>query len=201
MPTNVDGRDTLSACQLRWIGPGNIAADPSDPTGNTVYAVWTDNRNGTAAATNTDVFLARSTNGGTSWTVHNIDDATNDQFFPWVAVSSTGRVDVGYMDRAWAGPSRNQCKYGFSLTRTTSFAPLTKTKVRVDTGLSNADKSRWFSGTTAGNSRFEGDYNGIAIGSNGKTWSLWTDQRAPATNAIPPNQLYGQHAVAAITNP
>ncbi len=199
LPSNVDGRSTLTGCQLRWAAPANIAADPSDPTGNTVYAVWNDNRNGTSSATNTDIFLARSTDGGATWTVKNIDSAANDQFYPWVAVSATGRVDVGYMDRSYSS-GQSVCQYGFSLTRVTSFSPsLTKTKVRVDTGLSNPGKSRWFSGSTAGNSRFIGDYNGIAIGSNGKTWSLWTDQRADATNAVPPNRIKGQHAVAAIT--
>jgi len=204
LPTNVDGRNTLTGCQLRWSAPGNIAADPSDATGNTVYAVWADNRNGTSSATNTDVFLARSTNGGSSWTVFNIDSAANDQFYPWVDVSNSGRVDIGYMDRSYQPEVQGAaCKYGFSLRRITFpggvFTPTPK--VQVDTGLSNPGKSRWFSGTTAGNSRFIGDYNGIAIGSDGKTWSLWTDQRADASNAIPPNQLKGQHAVAAITAP
>jgi hypothetical protein len=202
MPSNVDGRATLTGCQLRYASPANIAADPSDPSGNTVYAVWSDNRNGNASATNTDIFLARSTNGGASWTTYTLDGAANDQFYPWVAVSSGGRVDVGYMDRSYQPePQASACKYGFSLRRVTFpggvFTP--GPKMQVDTGLSNPGKSRWFSGTTAGNSRFVGDYNGIAIGSDGKTWSLWTDQRADATNAIPPDRIKGQHAVAAIT--
>jgi hypothetical protein len=202
MPLNVDGRETLTGCQLRYAAPGNLAADPSDPSGQTVYATWSDNRNGSATATNTDVFLARSTNGGQSWTTYTLDNAANDQFMPWVAVSNSGRVDVGYMDRSYQTESQaTVCKYGFSLRRVT-FPGGTFTlgaKARVDTGLSNPGKSRWFSGATAGNSLFIGDYNGIAVGSDGKTWSLWTDQRADATNAIPPNRIKGQHAVAAIT--
>lgn len=202
MPSNLDNRDTLTGCQLRWIAPGNIAADPSDASGNTVYAVWADNRDGSQSATNTNVFLSRSTDGGTTWTQHTVDSAQNDQFFPWVAVSRTGRVDVGYMDRSYS-PGQSVCQYGFSLRRVTFpggvFTPAAK--IRVDTGLSDPGKSRWFSGLTNGNSLFVGDYNGVAIGSDGKTWSAWTDQRADATNAVLPNRIKGQHAVVGITPP
>ena len=202
MPSNVDGRDTLSGCQLRWIAPGNIAADPSDSTGNTVYAVWADNRDGSESATNTNVFLSRSTDGGATWTQYAIDSTTNDQFFPWVAVSITGRVDVGYMDRSYSS-GQTACQYGFSLKRVTFpggvFTPTAK--IRVDTGLSDPGRSRWFSGVTNGNSLFVGDYNGVAVGSDGRTWSAWTDQRADATNAVPPNRIKGQHAVVGITPP
>jgi len=77
-------------------------ADPSDPTGRTVYVVWADNRNGTVKATNTDVFLGKSTDGGATWITIPIDTSTNDQFYPWVAVALDGTVQVGYMDRAYS---------------------------------------------------------------------------------------------------
>ncbi|HWR17896.1 MAG TPA: sialidase family protein [Terriglobales bacterium] len=194
-PENVDGRDTLTGCQLRYSVKGNTATDPSDPTGNTVYVVWADNRNGSAAATNTDVFLGRSTDGGATWSVVTVDNAGNDQFYPWVAVAPTGRVDVGYMDRAYSA-GQNECKYGFSVSHVTFASNGTPTinKVRVDSGLSDVGNSRWFAANpAAGNyqSRFIGDYNGVAVGSNGATWSLWTDQRAPVQGST----RTGQHAV------
>ena len=200
MPLNADEEPTLTGCQLRWIGPGNIAADPSDATGRTVYVTWADNRAGSVTATDTSVFLARSTDAGDTWTVYTVDNAPNDQFYPWVAVSSTGRVDVGYMDRSYSA-GQSVCQYGFSLRRITFpsgvFTPAAK--MQASTALSDPGKSRWFSGTTNGSGTFIGDYDGVAIGSDGKTWSLWTDQRADATNALPPNRIKGQHAVAAIT--
>ena len=201
-PFNVDGRQTLTGCQLRVNAAGNIAADPSDPTGNTVYLAWADNRSGNATTTNNDVRLARSADGGATWTVNVIDNTTNDQFYPWVAVASDGRVDVGYMDRSYSS-GQSVCQYGFTLTRLTFNAAGKIAKSvrhrRVDTGLSDPGHSRWFSGTTNGNGRFIGDYNGVAVGSDGRTWSLWTDQRNRVANPPSTTRTHGQHAVGTVT--
>ncbi len=187
-PSNVDGRDTLTGCALRYSVKGNTAVDPNDP--NIVYVVWADNRNGNAAATNTDVFLARSTDGGATWTVDNIDSAANDQFYPWVDVAPSGRVDVGYMDRSYSA-GQSECKYGFTVARVTyGGGPPAVVKTRVDSAISHADNSRWF----GRNSRFIGDYNGLDVGPDGKTWSLWTDYRANPVVGDPLGR-YGQHAV------
>jgi len=200
-PVNISGRSTLTGCQFRVNAAGNIAADPSDPTGNTVYLVWADNRNGTVSATNTDVRLARSSDGGVTWTVHVIDGSPNDQFYPWVAVAPDGRVDVGYMDRSYSS-GQTVCKYGFTLTRLTfdALGNITASvRQRVDTGLSHADQSRWFSGLTSGNGLFIGDYNAVAVGADGRTWSLWTDQRNVVANPPSPSRNHGQHAVGTIS--
>ncbi len=202
-PQNVDGRNTLTGCQLRYGVTANSAADPSDPSGRTVYVVWADNRNGSVVedpsgtktfTTNTDVFLGRSSDGGQTWQVIPVDTAANDQFYPWVAVAPGGRVDVGYMDRSYSA-GQEECRYGFALTRISfdgggHVASLSKS--RVDTGLSDPGASRWF----GLNSRFIGDYNGIAIDSTGATWSLWTDQRATVSST---STRHGQHAVGAVT--
>ncbi len=194
-PQNSDGRDTLTGCALRVSSVANSAADPSDPSGDTVYAVWSDNRNGTAGATNSDVFLARSTDGGLSWKTYPVDTSSNDQFYPWVSVGADGRVDVGYMDRFGTGQDR--CLYGFTLTRLTFDAAGNAAQVSremVSTAPSIADRSRWF----GKNSRFIGDYNGVAIGPDGSTWSLWTDMRGVIPGA-PAGRDHGQHAVGART--
>jgi hypothetical protein len=200
-PLNVDRRQTLTGCQLRVSSVANSAADPSDPTGKTVYVVWSDNRNGSAKATNTDVFLARSTDGGQSWKRYVVDGSPNDQFFPWVAVAGDGGVDVGYMDR-FPSAGQGECKYGFTLTRLsfdTAGHMALLSRQEVDTGLSDPGHSRWFSATTNGNGRFVGDYNGVAIGSDGSTWSSWTDQRNVVANPPSPTRTHGQHAVGART--
>ena len=127
-----------------------------------------------------------------------IDNAVNDQFYPWVSVGPDGRVSVGYMDRSFSS-GQNVCQYGFAVTQVV-FAPngkLAKTKTRVDTGLSDPGHSRWFSASTNGNGRFIGDYNGTAVGSTGAIWSLWTDQRALVANPPSPTRTHGQHAVGA----
>jgi hypothetical protein len=68
----------------------------------------------------------------------------------------------------------------------------------VSSAPSIADQSRWF----GANTRFVGDYNGVAVGPDGSTWSLWTDMRAliPVPEAQPPRN-HGQHAVGAVTPP
>lgn len=206
-PQNSDGRDTLTGCQLRYSVKANTAADPSDPLGNTVYIVWADNRNGSSTATNTDVFLGRSTDGGATWTVILVDSTANDQFYPWVAVAPDGRVDVGYMDRSWANPAdpgdQNQCRYGFTLSRLGFDGAgniTSQTRQQVDTGLSDVGHSRWFSRNANPASRFIGDYNGVAVGPDGTTWSLWTDERNIVANPPSPSRNHGQHAVGARTS-
>ena len=178
------GRSTLTGCLFRVSSTANVVVDPSDPTGRTLYAVWADNRNGTATATNMNVFLARSSDGGSTWSQSIVDSAANDQFYPFVSVASNGRVDIGYMDRSYSS-GQSVCQYGFSLTRLV-FDPgtgtlLTKTKTRVDTALSNPDHHL----------NFIGDYTGVAVAPDGSTYSLWTDIRSPG----PP------HAVASRTAP
>jgi hypothetical protein len=196
-PINVDGRDTLTGCQLRYSVKANTAVDPSDASGNTVYVAFADNRNGSATATNTDVFLGKSTNGGGSWSIIPVDTSANDQFYPWVAVGNTGTVSVGYMDRSLAtGADQAECKHGFAVTKL-SKAGAILSKTRVDSGTSDPGHSRWFSTAANGNSRFIGDYNGVAVGSDGTTWSLWTDQRALVASPPSATRNHGQHAVAA----
>lgn len=201
-PANVDGRNTLTGCQFRVASPGNIAADPSDPAGMTVYATWADNRNGTAKATNSDVFLARSSDGGLTWRTTLLDRTRNDQFYPWVAVAPDGRVDVGYMDRSYS-TGQSVCQYGFTLTRAVfdrrSGRMISAIRQRVDTGLSDLKRSRWFAVGSEGNSRFIGDYNAVAVDRGGRTWSLWTDQRADVAAPPSPNRVKGQHAVGTVT--
>ena len=196
-PQNISGRDTLTGCQFRLNSMGNVAVDPTDP--DTVYVVWDDNRNGLPTATNNDVFLGRSTDGGVNWAIYTVDGTANDQFYPWVAVAPDGRVDVGYMDRSYSS-GQGVCQYGFTLARATFTGnAISVSRTRVDTGLSDPGQSRWFSGATGGNGTFIGDYNGVAVGPDGMTWSLWTDQRNIVVNPPSSTRNHGQHAVGATT--
>ncbi|HEV8376466.1 MAG TPA: hypothetical protein VGR38_09595, partial [Candidatus Polarisedimenticolia bacterium] len=160
---------------------------------------FADNRNGTrdptggSFLTDLDVFLGRSTDGGRTWSVVPVNTTPNDQFFPWVSVAADGRVDVGYMDRSYSA-GQEECSYGYSLTRL-RFAPSggvdSRITTRVDSALSELEHSFWF----GPNSRFIGDYTGIAVDSLGRTWAAWTDQRAEVSGTDPRR---GQHAVAGL---
>ncbi len=84
--------------------------------GDDFYLVLADNRNGTPASSNTDVFFFRSTNGGSSWvgpTRVNDDRSVaapnrnlptmgnygNDQWFPWIDVNADGTLALAFYDR------------------------------------------------------------------------------------------------------
>jgi hypothetical protein len=170
-PINVNGRQTLSNSQFRVNSAGNLAIDPAS---GALHIVWSDNRNGTASSTNTDIFAVSSTDGGVTWSrPAAVTRALNDQFYPWAAVGPDGTLNVMYMDRSY---DRANSRYGITLSRravgTSAF-----TGQRIDTGLSDPNHARWFSGSTGGETTFLGDYNGLAVGSDGVAHPLWTDMR------------------------
>jgi hypothetical protein len=212
-PINVNGRQTLSNSQFRVNSAGNLAIDPSSgpsPSTTTLYISFSDNRKGVAACaspctfqtvtTNTDVFIVSSTNGGTSWNtpvpVPAGGSSDNDQFYPWAAVSSTGSLKVAFKDRSY---DPLNIKYGETLATSTD-GGASFTTVRVDSGLSNPNDSRWFTngGTTNGKATFLGDYEGLAIGSDGVSHPIWTDMRSSQFPSPPPGRGHNtQDAVTA----
>jgi hypothetical protein len=69
-------------------------------TRGNIYICWGDQRNGTD---NSDVFLVKSTDGGTNWSsvkkVNN-DNTTRHQFFPWMTIDqTTGHLFFVFYDR------------------------------------------------------------------------------------------------------
>ncbi|TMK69710.1 MAG: exo-alpha-sialidase [Actinobacteria bacterium] len=167
-PINVQGRQTLSNSQFRVNSAGNLAIDP---TTGALFVTWSDNRNGTASSTNTDVFVAGSADGGVTWSAPvAVSSAANDQFYPWAAVAPDGTLEVVYFDRSYDAANS---KYGVTL------AKLGGSAQRVDTGLSDPNNARWFS--VSGETAFLGDYNGLAIGSDGVAHPFWTDMRRVVT--------------------
>ena len=70
------------------------------PNRGTIYINWTDQRNGT---TDTDVWLIKSTNGGTNWSAVkrvNDDPAGKQQFFTWMTIDQkTGYLYFVFYDR------------------------------------------------------------------------------------------------------
>jgi len=72
----------------------------NSPYNGYIYVVWSDQRNG---ATDTDIFMSRSTNGGTTWTAPikvNNDNTTRHQFFVWSTIDLyTGNLWFVFYDR------------------------------------------------------------------------------------------------------
>ncbi len=207
-PINVDDRQTLSNSQFRQGPAGNLAVDPtSGPsyTSTLLYYTFSDNRNGkltgdsNTVKTNTDVFVARSNDGGTTWS--NPDPilkgkaAKNDQWFPWADVGSDGTLFVAFKDRSY---DPDNIQYGETLARSSDGK--TFTAQRVDTALSNPNDSRWFTngGQTNGKATFIGDYEALAVGTDGVAHPLWTDMRVRAFETVPSGRGHNtQDAVTA----
>jgi len=77
--------------------PSSATDISSGPYSGAVYVVWQDGARG-----NHDVLLSYSRDGGATWSTAkrvNDDVGTTSQFFPFVSVSKTGRVDVVFYDR------------------------------------------------------------------------------------------------------
>lgn len=207
-PINVNGRQTLTNSQFRVNSAGNLAVDPSSgPTASStrLYISFSDNRNGgltgnfQTVTTNTDVFVVASGNGGSTWTspvqVPGGAGSQNDKFYPWAAVSSSGVLKVAFKDRSY---DSNNIKYGETLATSTNNGA-SFSSVRVDSGLSNPNDSRWFTngGTTNGKATFLGDYEGLAVSSDGVSHPLWTDMRSVQFPNPPPGR--GHNTQDAVT--
>ncbi len=181
-PINVDGRQTYHDSQFRTWAAGNIAADPTNASHLAV--IWSDMRNSTlpaphdpyAAATNSDIIISQSFNGGATWSAPAAIAAAGDQFMPWGAYDASGKLRVGYFDRSY-DPANH--KYGFTLATETSGGSLSFGFKQLTTGLSDPTQGdRWFSGGVLHNATtFLGDYSGIAAKPGGGVAALWTDLR------------------------
>lgn len=185
-PVSAFGDTTYQDSVFRTWSAGNMAADPTNASHLAVS--WSDMRNSTltsldpyATKTNSDVGVAESFDGGKTWTTK-ILATRNDQFFPWAAFDTSGRLRVGYMDRSYDAANH---KYGFTLATETRPGSLSFSTAQVSTALSDPTQgNRWFARTVDADfpnaTAFIGDYNGIAAGAPGVA-SLWTDLRATVT--------------------
>ena len=183
-PISIEGRQTYQDSEFRTNASGNITADPTNASHLAV--VWSDMRNSTLPAptdpysvvTNSDVIVSQSFDGGASWSAPAALGVPNDQFMPWGAYDSSGKLRIGYFDRSY-DPANHS--FGYTLATEISAGSLTFTTAQVTTALSNPTQGdRWFSGITVNTnfphpSRFLGDYSGIAAGTDAKAY--WTDFR------------------------
>lgn len=174
-PVNVDGRQTLSGYQVRIWSAGNLAVDPV--SGN-LALVWADNRHGTAAATNADVFVVWSHDGGRSWSSspQQVTSGAGDQWFPWAAFNPVDhRLGVVYNSRAAVGAAVYDARLAVGVEGG-SFGEAT-----VSSATSDPTDSVFFQAGVAGCQKcatFMGDYNGLDYGSDGRAHAVWTDMRA-----------------------
>ena len=135
-----------------------------------VYVVFDDTRLG-----NSNVYVTRSTDGGSSWTVPvEVNDvSTGQHFFPTIAVSG-GIIDVAWYDSRFntASPMTSlDVFFADSVDGGVSFsASVRVTNVSSNPGLvKRTDAPNW-------NEPFMGDYFGIAATAS-KAYPVWAENR------------------------
>jgi hypothetical protein len=168
---------TLDDMCARVNAAGNIDIDPE--TGR-LYITFADNRNGTAADTNTDVFVTTSGNRGRTWSrPRNLTrGSVDDQWYPWLSVAPDGTVAVTYFDRRYGGPKLIDTSLSVSTDEAGSF-----TTRRVSEQSWNPDLAFRLG-------VFIGDYNALDT-ADGVAIPVWTDARFAEPNTPgnnPPNQ-------------
>jgi hypothetical protein len=185
-PISIDGRQTYQDSQFRSWSAGNLAADPTNA--GHLAVVWSDMRNSTLPAasdpyqahTNSDIIVSQSFDGGATWSAPTAIVAPGDQFMPWGAYDSSGRLRIGYFDRSY-DPANHS--YGFTLATESAPGSLSFAFAPASTALSDPTQgTRWFSGQTPNPAvphptTFLGDYSGIAAHPNGGVVAFWTDMR------------------------
>jgi hypothetical protein len=120
-----NGRIVYTNSCFRSNPAGNIVVDKRGGAfADDLYLVMSDNRNGTRVSSNADIFLFKSTDGGSNWIgptrVNNDPSLTpalrdcgrlglpacpanvhtgNDQWWPWVDINAQGHLNVVFSDR------------------------------------------------------------------------------------------------------
>ncbi len=126
--------------------------------GGTIYINWSDQRNGSG---NTDVFVARSVDGGNNWidaVKVNDDNTQSDQFMSWMDVDQvTGAVYVIFYDRRNYSDNNTDVYIAYSTDGGASF---TNARISDSSFVPNA-------------ATFLGDYNNISC-YNGIIAPIWT---------------------------
>jgi hypothetical protein len=191
-PISTDFRQTYQDSQFRSWAAGNITADPTNPAHLAV--VWSDMRNsvlpaptdpGTSpyeTATNSDVIVSQSFDRGHTWSAPTALPLPGDQFMPWGAYDTTGKLRIGTFDRS-VDPANHL--YAYSVATETAPGSLTFTTAPVTTVLSDPTQGdRWFARTVnpafQNATAFLGDYSNIAAVPDGSVVSYWTDLRNQA---------------------
>jgi hypothetical protein len=171
------------------------ACDTDRSTGanrGTLYCSWMDE----TASNGTDVFVARSTDGGANWSapVRVNDDQTGvrkDQFNQWLSVDPTrGSINLSWNDaRNDPADTKTDIYFGQSTNGGLSFTP----NVKVTTAMS--DESANNPCADAGNQY--GDYEGI-VAYGGTIHPIWTDGRLDCTTDPATGQRFGEEIFTAL---
>ncbi len=158
-----------------------IAVDPSD---GDIYVAYV-NRDASGFG---QIFAARSTNQGATWTFNRVTDGTHHSAYPEIAVAANGTVGVLYIDFDDSGAS-TIFRHRFARSFDNGITWTDKNLQSMDPGpLANASSGfLWgdYEGLTAAGNSFFGVFTGESIGRS-------TPQLDPiffTASAVPPPQI------------
>jgi hypothetical protein len=185
------GRQTYQDSIFRTWAAGNITADPTNAAHLAV--VWSDMRDSLTPAdpdpyvarTNSDVVVSQSFNRGASWSAPVPLVLSGDQFMPWGAYDTSGKLRIGTFDRSIDAANH---QYAYSVATESARGSLTFASTPISTAPSDPTRGdRWFAQTVNAAfpfaTAFLGDYSNIAATSDGGVVAYWTDMRNDATFA------------------
>ena len=199
-PVNSLGLTTLCNSNFRLATAGNLALDPSDAGGNTLYVVFADNRNGDSfpsptqvtqeptdsfacppgTTTDADVFILKSSDGGVTWKNPNPAEDPSSPLRVNQDPLANGK-DQWFPFAAVAPDGRVDVvfydrrndplnRFTHAYLARSHDGGATWTETRLTDVPSNMN---W----AFENGLFIGDYNGMAIAPDGTTYPFWTDAR------------------------
>lgn len=185
-PVDARGLQTLQNSQLNLDLDGDLAVDPTDPSGQHLAVTWYDDRNAPhpvnpdpyQAVTNADIVVSQSFDGGHTWSTPTTIPAAGDQFMPAAVYDARGRLRIGYYDRSYDPANES---YGYTLATETGKGTLRFSTTQVSTALSNPTQGTVGLGFTV-NDAFPnpafgiGDYTAVALTPTSVD-AFWTDMR------------------------
>ncbi len=167
--------------------PVTLCDTGRSPYRGTIYINWSDQRNG---LNNTDVFLIRSTDGGTTWSsIKRVNDdfTTTHQFFSWMTIDpATGFLYCVFYDRRNYATTHTDVYVARSTDGGETFQ-----NFRVSQSSFSPQASVFF-----------GDYTGIAA-LNRKVYPIWMrmDGTTLSVWTAPINDTTGMTHVASLDTP
>ncbi len=142
----------------------------ASPYRGNIYVLWTDTRNG---ETNPDVFFAKSTDSGETWSepVRVNNDSTNrPQFFAWLTIGQTnGNIYASFYDRRNTEGTATE----YWLARSTDGGETWDNYCVTDQSMPNTNNSDFFIG----------DYTCIAA-FNGVVHPIWTEYNIQGITSV-----------------
>lgn len=192
------GQATLCNSNFRLNTAGNLAIDPSDPSGKTLYIVFADDRNGSSfpdspqvtqsppdsfscppgTKTDTDIFIVKSADGGVTWNNPQTNQpealrVNQDQLHngkdQWFPFAAVGADGhISVVFEDRRDDIFNRLANVY-LARSSDHGA-TWTETRLTSVSSNLN---W----AFDNGQFIGDYNSVAISPDGTSYPTWIDAR------------------------